>query len=389
MIEATSECTGCRACEQICPTKAIVMRENEEGFSYPIVNIEKCIHCALCDAHCHLLKPAAATEEPTAYAAINQNQRQLALSASGGIFAGIASAVLAQGGCVFGCAYDADMKPHHTMIECSNELPLLQGSKYVESDLEDCYPRAKQQLLAGRTVLFCGTGCQIAGLLAFLGKPCDNLLTISLICHGVPSRRLFAQHVEAVARSHGKRLTDARFRSKRKPAFDPFCLEHVFDDGSSAFLRASASAYYQHFLRGTTYRESCYVCRYASAERICDFTIGDYWGVERFHPSISASESTSVLLVHTAKGRKLLNDLHERLTLIPSQLCWVKAENEQLCHPSKRPEARSQIYRQIEQLGYSRWEQQYRHSTLFLKKRLRELIPHSAKAFLKRFLGKR
>lgn len=388
MIEATKSCTGCRACEQVCPTHAISIRENSEGFAYPEVDANACIHCDLCDKHCHLLQAKPSTEPVTVVGVMAKSSEPYIQSTSAGVFAAIAETVLAQKGCVFGCAYDAHMKPQHRMIESMDELSMLQGSKYVESDIEDCYSQVKRQVQSGRLTLFSGTGCQVAGLNAFLGKTYDNLLTVGLICHGVPSRKLFEMHVAEVERKYNKQLTNELFRTKTKPKLGYYCFTHVFKTNKSVVERGFYYAYYRSFLNGETYRESCYECRYATTRRDEDLTIGDYWGAKRFHPEISVGSHPSVVLAHTDKGRTLLEHLPDSLKLLPSRLEWAQAENTQLARPTARPAIRSVIFQTIAEKGYDRWERDYHRSAAYRRKWVREHIPRWVKTLAKSLLGR-
>ena len=383
MIDVNKSCTGCRACEQVCPTHAIAIEENGEGFAYPMVYDDRCVHCGLCSEHCHLIQAKQSAEPAMVVGVVAKADELYAQSASAGVFTAIAEGVLAQNGCVFGCAYDARMKPHHRLIETVEELPLLQGSKYVESDLEDCYSQVKRQLQNGRLTLFCGTGCQVAGLKAFLGREEDNLLTIGLICHGVPSRKLFALHLAEVERKHGRRLTDERFRTKAMPSWGSCCYTHIFENGQQKLERGFQDVYYRAFLNGETYRESCYECRYAHAYRNEDLTIGDYWGAERFHPEITDASHPSIALAHTAKGNGMLLRLPDSMLLLPSRLKWAREDNHQLTHPIERPAIRKSIYHKVLDKGYRRWMRDDHRTFAYWRLWVRKHLPYSMRTYAK------
>ena len=194
---AKSECCACTACEQACPVNAISFTKDEEGFLYPAINKDKCIDCGLCERVCPVEHPNYSnTETPEVYAAMVKEVEQRKKSSSGGMFYAIASWILNQGGKVYGATMDEKHQVKHISVDNLEDLDLLRGSKYVQSDLQQVFADIKKELKAGRWCYFVGTGCQVAGLKSFLRKDYDTLLTSDLVCHGVPSQWLFDQHIK-------------------------------------------------------------------------------------------------------------------------------------------------------------------------------------------------
>ena len=187
-----NNCTGCRMCEQICPVNAIKMIENKEGFIEPVIDKTKCINCGLCSKRCPQLNEIKREDyKMEVYAAKNKNIEEQKSSSSGGVFSVLANYVLENNGIVFGCAFNDNLIAEHIGIEDKNELYKLRGSKYVQSNTKNTFKDVKENLENSRMVLYSGTPCQIAGLKQFLGKEYDNLYTVDLVCHGVPSPKLF------------------------------------------------------------------------------------------------------------------------------------------------------------------------------------------------------
>ncbi len=304
------ECTGCHACENICPKQCISMVSDDEGFWYPVVDIAECVNCGLCETVCPINVSHDKTDNThIAYAAINTNEDIRKESSSGGIFSLIAEWILEQGGVVFGAAFDDDFNVIHRSVDTVDELYLLRGSKYVQSKIGDTYKQAKDYLEQGRKVLFTGTPCQIGGLLTYLNKPYEELYTQDIICHGVPSPAVWKRYVE--------------YRSKEARGAIPRRI--AFREKHSSWKRFSVSFYFQNdteyrdffdkdpmmkaFLKNLCLRPSCYACAYKSKQRLSDITLADFWGIENIDASMFDDKGTSLVIVHTLKGQKLLNEL--------------------------------------------------------------------------------
>ena len=207
-------CCGCRACEQTCHAAALSMKPDGEGFLYPVFDEARCVDCGLCERVCPMGDPLLPVDEPAeVYAAKSRSEKLCMSSSSGGLFSEIALHVLEKSGAVFGAAFAEDGSVRHVSIESADDLGLLRGSKYVQSDIGDCYSRVREFLKAGRWVYFVGTPCQVAGLRKFLRKEYDRLLTSDLVCHGVPSQKMFAAYKDWEERRHGGKIREFSFRN--------------------------------------------------------------------------------------------------------------------------------------------------------------------------------
>lgn len=341
-------CTGCGSCMQSCPEKCIKMEKDEEGFLYPILDKEKCIGCGKCAVSCPQMQGAAAMNGPEeVYAAFSKDQDILYSSTSGGVFGTAAKKILQKGGVVFGVQMGHDFRAGTCYIEKEEDLPKLQGNKYMQADTGIAYREAAYFLKTGREVLFAGTPCQIAGLRSFLGKEYENLYTMDIVCHGVPSPELFVSYVHYLERKYGQRMIRWSFRDKGVDGWK-ICDLIEFEKKTKK-QRETLDPYTRAFLNNETLRESCYVCPYSKKERCGDITCGDFWGIERHHPDIRTEQGVSVLLVNTQKGRELLSMISDDMEVTESRFKWAAAENMNLVKPSQRPEKRGWIYKKWEQ----------------------------------------
>lgn len=326
MIEITdkSKCNGCHACKQICSKHAIDMVEDDEGFLYPNIEYEKCIDCGLCEKICPEINKSRVSQNVQFYAAYRNDLTRRIKSASGGIFALIAEFILSQNGVVFGAAFDDKWVLKHTYIESKDNLECLLGSKYVQSKIGDSFAQAETFLKSGRQVLFCGTPCQIQGLKKYLMKEYINLFTIDLFCHGVPSPSVWQEYVESI--QNNKKLVRFTQRDKSNGINNaPLLFE--FDDGSVKKEKYSKNIFIKGFINNLYLRPSCYHCNFKGINRCSDITLGDFWGLEKFHPDFGDDFGVSAVLIHSVSGSYLFDSIKGRITYIESSKSEVTSEN--------------------------------------------------------------
>lgn len=367
LLTTESKCCGCGVCALECPADAIEMVPGELGSLYPKVDTQKCIDCQKCVKSCAYQTQRESEHVPLqAFAAVAADKKLLRKSASGGVFATLAGAILDAGGAVFGCAMEEDggvLTPRHICIESRKDLVKLQGSKYVQSELGDTFTKIKQQLLQGRTVLFSGTPCQVDALKKYTQGVCSGkLYTIDLICHGVPSIKLFQDYLAQLCK---RPMTEFYFRDKTFGWGLTAKYAYTNKKGmkKEALLPSDVSSYYSYFLSSETYRQSCYTCRYTNLSRVGDITIGDFWGVEREHPGFEqdVSEGVSAILVNTPEGSQLLENYGQTLCLKETTPDRVAKWNKQLRAPSAHTALRQEIAEQYEKNGYAGVEAQFRN----------------------------
>lgn len=346
-------CTGCQCCSQLCPVGAISIDEDSEGFPVPVIDGRKCIDCGLCARRCPSnCSPVLRKPGRVIGARYTRDDSRLAESASGGACYAIAERFLTDGNAVvFGAALDRDNVCRHIGVRDISELHRLQSSKYVQSDIGDTYRQAEQALKAGEKVLFTGTPCQIAGLYQYLGTPHDNLFTVDLICHGVPSPglfRLYIQYLEEKERD-GK-ILHFNFRSKVKQGWGVGEIL-IRTKGKTKTIPKFNNPYMISFGVSNSLRECCYQCQYARKERIADITAGDFWGVKKLYPAFSDRRGCSVALVNTPKGEQLAGILMETCTTIDTTLEEVLPYQPHLSSPQQRPDSRDAPLRDIRSRG--------------------------------------
>lgn len=311
-IEDKRMCSGCHACDNICPKKAISMDIDEEGFWYPNVDKDKCVNCNLCEDVCPIINNKDFVSIKKAYGCYNLDEDIRLKSSSGGVFSLLASSVIAKNGVVFGAKFDENFNVVHDYAETIEELSVFRGSKYVQSNIGENFKIAKEFLKSGRLVLFSGTPCQIGGFKAYLRKEYDNLITVDLICHGVPSPMIWQKYINEL--SNGKKLTAMTFRDKSK-GWKNGVLKYTFDDRSEIKEEYGKSVYIKGFIKNCYLRPSCYDCHFKTLDRCSDLTLGDFWGVEDLLPDIDLKQGVSLVLGHTKKGIKLMKNLNEKIYL--------------------------------------------------------------------------
>lgn len=314
MIKITdpSKCCGCSACVSSCPVGCIIMTRDQEGFDYPIANVDRCIGCGKCDAVCPMDQQTEASEPLAAYAV--RFDEHMAGSSSGGVFPALASSVFENGGCVFGAALESDMKVGHGEAVDMAELEAMRGSKYVQSDLYSVFEDIREKLDADEKVMFSGTPCQVAGLNSFLGKQYDNLLTVDIACHGVPAPGLWERYVNALEKAAGKKISDVNFRDKSK-SWRHYGMSVRYSDGAVSYARRDKDPYLSLFLQRLTLRPSCYDCKFKCGKSRSDMTLSDLWSVPALAPQMNDDRGASGVFVNTEKGARALRDLKPAFVL--------------------------------------------------------------------------
>lgn len=342
------ECTGCGACLNRCPKNAIRMEPDEEGFAHPVVNADLCIGCGLCRKACPVITPVGLNMPPEcAYAAWAKDEAIRCSSSSGGLFSVLAKYVLSHGGVVNGVSFEKGMELRHRVVSSVQELKAVRGSRYVQADVGLIYRHLESALKSGQLVLFTSTPCQVAGFKAYLGRDYDNLITCDLICHGVPSASFFRGCLRRQYGVDGDVSGDFRFRDLAHWGFAPAFLDTCGEVKAMCF---KADFYYVAFLRGLSYRDNCYKCKYAQMQRVGDFTLGDFWGLPLgFRLQHDTRKGCSLVLLNTDKARRIYEQLEARIFSDKRAIAECK-ENHQLYRPVHRPACRDVFYRMWREL---------------------------------------
>lgn len=336
-----SLCTGCAACKAVCPHDAISMRQDAEGFLYPHTDASKCIECGLCAKACPSLNQGAARSPLSVYAAKAKDDELRLASSSGGVFSLLAKDILSNGGLVFGAAFDhIDWHVYHMAVEDEESLQELRGSKYVQSDMGDCFRKVKDALLSDRPVLFSGTPCQIAGLRAFLGHDYEKLLLVDVVCHAVPSPLAWKKYLEkrvsaAYNLREGGLRAIRRIVSRRKDCgWKRYSMSLGFANAMEYRAIFSDDPFMRGFLAELYNRPSCHNCPSKNLRGGSDITIADYWGVSSKLPEMDDDKGTSLVLVNTEKGARAFSALAEKIIVKESDFEHAVAVNPAIVRPT-------------------------------------------------------
>lgn len=323
-LERKSDCSGCEACANACPVSCIEMKADAEGFLYPVIDQDKCIHCGKCERTCPAINPRECVTKPEAYLGYSKDVETRRSSSSGGMFSMLADEILNRGGCVYGAGFTENYTVAHQCADSHVALEKLRGSKYVQSRVGMSYRDVKSKLESGETIYYSGTPCEIEGLLSFLGKEYENLYTQDIICHGVPSPAVWQAYLTMM--SKGEELQEAAFRNK-KYGWHYFSMR-IKTNRKDYIRRLDEDIYTRLFLDNVILRPACYECKFKKEHRASDFTLADCWGIEKLGGHIADDDKgVSLLFVNTEKGKRLLESLKESAVLEP--LDFDKAVNSQ------------------------------------------------------------
>ena len=312
MIEIIDKhnCCGCSACVQACPKQCISFDEDDQGFRYPLVNKKLCIDCHLCEKVCPCLNQNEPRKPLIAYAAINPNDDIRMESSSGGIFTMLAEVVIDEGGVVIGVRFDESWEAIHDYTEKKEGLSVFRGSKYVQSRVGYSYIKVREFLKEGRKVIFSGTSCQIAGLNHFLCKEYDNLLTVEVVCHGVPSPKIWRKYISSLSPSLNFTYISMKDKS------DSWRGYKIRIKGEIDFVneKASKNMYMLAFAQNLSLRPSCFNCPAKAGKSYSDIILADYWGIEHVVPKMDDDKGTSFVCINTVNGAKMFDKVITKRT---------------------------------------------------------------------------
>lgn len=369
-------CTGCSACANICPKSAVQMRPDCKGFLRPAINPSSCVECGLCAKTCPQNDTLEHRTPGRVFAGLAINDQVRADSSSGGIFSLLAASMIKNNGVVFGAALDKDLSVRHILIDSLEGIAELRGSKYVQSDIGDAYQKVKEQLAVGVPVLFSGTPCQIDALYHCLGNGAkDNLLTVDILCHGVPSPAVFRKFVT----QREAKCISINFR-KKDPGWDSFSTELTYEDGVTEI----DNSYYYFFNGSYCLRESCHQCKYSNVSRVGDITLGDYWGYSERSPEYIENDDLGIsfVSVNSRAGQEAISEIKHKAVLEKREIQDAMRGNPILMHPPTPSEKCKDFWEDFQSLT---WEDLTSRYHISREKRQDRLTQEQRKYYQKSF----
>lgn len=381
MIQITdkSQCCGCTACASICAHDAITMQPDALGFLYPVVDKDKCVDCGLCEKVCAFndhYDTSLNLPQPDAYAARHKDITKLRYSRSGAAFVAFSDYILGKGGVIYGAGYKGHFVVVHKRATTREERDAFRGSKYVQSDMTGVFRNVKNDLKAGKLVLFSGTPCQTAGLKSYIGNQLSqNLILIDIICLSVPAPQIWKDYLAYVERKCKSRVVSLEFRDKSIGWYQT----HL-----ESFKLANGKTYKDYKLRvffnlGLGTRPSCECCKFCNLSRPSDITIGDFWGYERTVPEMNKdNKGISLVLCNTPKGREILREAS--VDLVFKKVPLEKALQLNLQHPSEGNPRKNEFAFDYEHKGFNYVVRKYGNGGIinktreFCRKVLREIV---------------
>lgn len=349
-VTKREKCTGCSACTNSCPKSAIEMKPDAEGFYFPYIERKSCINCNLCREICPSNKNYSYKyNKLSARACKGLNGQTRIESSSGGIFSILAEEVINQGGCIFGAAY-SEKGVSHIKVDNLADLIMIRGSKYVQSNLGSCFKEAKKELINGRKVLFSGTPCQLEGLRSFLGRDFDGLLCVSVVCHGVPSEKVFKKHLEEIETENGDKIVGINFRNKDS-GWKNYKIEYVLEH-SKMIVNMRDDLYMKGFLENYYLRQSCYDCDFRLyGKNTADIILGDFWGVEKELCDFDDDKGVSAVILNSDKGVVTYNKIVKKVDVKEVNVDQIIKHNTPLTTPVKYNLDRFEFFRIFNKLG--------------------------------------
>ena len=375
-LKSKYDCCGCTACATICNHNAIKMITDEQGFLYPQITPKYCINCGLCDQVCPIihydsLKDKSA--DPTVFALHNSNKKIWESSSSGGAFASFASQTIQSKGIVYGAIFNNELKVIHSKASDEIEALKFRGSKYVQSDLTGIFKDAKDELNKGTKVLFCGTPCQVEGLKRFLRKDYDNLFTIDILCHGITSPKIFQEYIKFIKENSDFKLTGI-FMKDKTFGWGYQNTRLYFGKTASQFNTVLSNLWNKIYYSHLATRPACHACRFTNYLRPGDISLGDFWGIEKYHPNFSNSKGISLILINNSKGKSEWEKVQNQFTYIRSNPYECQQPN--LLHPIAESNKKDEFWNDYAQMSFTKLMQKYFNVTPYalIKNRIRMLF---------------
>lgn len=353
-IKDSDLCTGCGACSSVCPTDAIKIEYDYQGYLYPKVIKDKCIGCNKCNLTCPIEKDLLGERKPFSekyYAGYLKNIDELNQVSSGGAFWAIAQNVFSLSGVVYGAIQEKTFDVHHERATSLKDAEKFRRSKYLQSYVGDTYRMAQEDLENGKIVLFSGTGCQLAGLYSFLNIQYENLITCEVVCHGVPSMKVFEHYIEVIEKRNAGKVSSINFRDKSK-GWKNNSIATIFDNNKITTEYSVGNLFHKGYLKGLYYRPVCGKCKYSCLPRIGDITLADYWKYEGKLKTDNPDMGISLIITSTKRGDMMINDCSDVMIIENTEKEDSIASCKHLVQSPEESKKRAKFFRVLDKKGF-------------------------------------
>lgn len=374
MLAKRSKCTGCAACYCVCNNKCIEMRTDKAGFKYPYVNVSACVNCGKCIEACPILTPIRkVTCDQQGFILQNKDKRKLYESTSGAVFPELANYVLDKDGVVYGAAFDDEFQVKHIAVSKHEDMIRLKKSKYVQSEAKDIYTEVERNLLMDKYVCFSGTPCQVEGLMSYLGRDYEKLITVDVVCHGVASPMLWRKYIELMEKKG--QIIDVCFRDKSK-GYQYNQMRVQYNNGSSYLKGTEYDQMLRAFFSNICDRESCYDCSFKNIYHISDFTIWDSFDNKAFGVNFNENVGTSKMIIHSEKGKRVFDGIIQKFEYKEVNVDKLVASSYEMSHSVALNSKRGQFIEDMNVLSVEALFSKYFpvNAKVIIKKISRELL---------------
>ncbi|MCF7630677.1 Coenzyme F420 hydrogenase/dehydrogenase, beta subunit C-terminal domain [[Ruminococcus] lactaris] len=378
------KCCGCNACIESCPRKCLDIIYDEEGFNYPILkSSDMCIHCGKCKLVCPMEENKCLNSNRVFYGMVNKNKGELLKSSSGGVFIQLALNVLKNNGIVYGVTF-SENKAIYCRVDKYEDLDQVLGSKYIQADSRGIYTKVRNDLRNGLKVLICGTPCFVAGLKSFLKKEYEQLITTDLICHGVPSQKIFDKYFNWLEEKNSTQIEDFSFRDKKVHGWGISATYRVKDKLISDL--SVSSPYVWAYLKNYLHRPSCYSCPYATENRPGDITLGDFWEMDSVDCKLDYKDGISLVKINSEKGINYFNKIKSNFFFQKMDYERCIYTNGALYEASKKTDNRDCIYRNIDCMTFDSLVKKYFNMPNPIIVKMKKIIPVKIKNNIKKII---
>lgn len=366
-----NKCTGCQLCYNVCDFDAIHIELSSEGFYVPRINFGKCSNCGKCFKYCPIENEFSDYNETINVYAAKSNDEEIRMkSSSGGIFSELAKEILKQHGIVFGAAFNENNRLIHIDIDSKKDLTNLRGSKYLQSDINLSYKKVKNYLADGKKVMFVGTPCQASALRNYI-RGNDNLLIVDLVCHGVPSIKVFEKYLKYIF--NDEKIKNIYFRDKQEEGWKNYYINLVGEE--SNFKKSHRKDPFLYgFLKNLYLNKICYNCPFSKIPRVSDITLGDFWGVNQ---ELDDNKGTSLVIVNSNKGQQIIDALilNKKISVNPSDIISGSRQNPRVTDGNMSiPKNREKLFKEINNLTFEEMD------NLFIKSPKKEILQYTVKS---------